>query len=72
MWNVESYEEDLKETVTKQGTANVIAEDNGVWLPKSGSKYHKYSDCSGMNSSTNVLREDAENQGYEPCKKCFN
>ena len=41
-----------------------------VWIPQSGSKYHKYSTCSGMEGATEVTLEEAESMGYEPCKKC--
>lgn len=44
---------------------------NMVWIPKSGSKYHRTSTCSGMKNPEQVTREEAENLGYEPCKKCY-
>lgn len=41
-----------------------------VWIPASGSKYHSNSSCSGMNNPTQVTKSDAEARGYTPCKRC--
>lgn len=42
-----------------------------VWIPQSGSRYHRYASCSGMNDPTQVTREEAEAMGYTPCKRCY-
>lgn len=42
-----------------------------VWIPSSGTKYHNDSSCSNMNSPREVSREEAEQMGYTPCKKCY-
>lgn len=42
-----------------------------VWIPVSGSKYHSGPDCSNMKNPSRVTLEQAEEMGYEPCKKCF-
>lgn len=44
---------------------------NMVWIPQSGSKYHKTSDCSGMKNPSQVTKAEAEKQGYTPCKRCY-
>ena len=41
-----------------------------VWIPTSGSKYHSNSSCSGMNNPRQVTLSDAQSMGYTPCKKC--
>ena len=41
-----------------------------VWIPKSGSKYHATSTCSGMKNPVQVTLSEARDGGYEPCKKC--
>ena len=41
-----------------------------VWISSSGSKYHSKSSCSNMKSPTQISLEDAQKQGYEPCKRC--
>lgn len=41
-----------------------------VWISKTGSKYHRKKDCSNMEAPTPISKEEAENCGYDPCKKC--
>ena len=40
---------------------------------ETGSKYHNKNNCGRMNPDRayQMTRENAEAQGYEPCKKCF-
>lgn len=40
-----------------------------VYVTKSGKKYHLSQSCGGANS-TAVSLEEAEQSGYEPCKRC--
>ena len=42
-----------------------------VWIPSTGSKYHRNSSCSNMNSPRQVSITEAEQLGYTPCKKCY-
>ena len=42
-----------------------------VWIPKTGSKYHKNSNCSNMKKPSKVTKSQAISWGYEPCKKCY-
>lgn len=42
-----------------------------VWIPSSGTKYHSKSTCSNMKNPKQVTKEEAEEDGYEPCKKCY-
>lgn len=44
---------------------------SGVWIPNSGSKYHRYSSCSNMRNPRNVSENQAISMGYTPCKKCY-
>ena len=41
-----------------------------VWVPRTGSKYHRSSSCSNMKSPTAMSESEAINAGYGPCKKC--
>ena len=50
---------------------NQAASDDMVWIPNSGSKYHSRSGCSNMKNPRQVTKQEAENEGYEPCKKCW-
>lgn len=45
---------------------------NLVWVPTNGgTKYHASSSCSNMKDPIQVSKETAENNGYEPCKRCY-
>ena len=50
---------------------NHAASGDMVWIPNSGSKYHSRSGCSNMKNPRQVTKQEAENEGYEPCKKCW-
>ena len=50
---------------------NQAASGDMVWIPNSGSKYHSRSGCSNMKNPRQVTKQEAENEGYEPCKKCW-
>ena len=41
-----------------------------VWIPSSGSKYHSNSSCSGMKNPRQVTLSEAKSKGYTPCKRC--
>lgn len=53
-------------TVTEQDN-----QSNTVWVTEKGKKYHNKSTCSGMKSPIEISKEQAEQQGYEPCKRCY-
>lgn len=46
------------------------AAEQMVWIPKSGTKYHRTATCSNMNNPTKVTKSTAISRGYAPCKKC--
>jgi len=58
---------------TDQNDSNNNQASNGtmVWIPKTGSKYHSRSGCSNMKNPSQVTKQEAERQGYDPCKKCW-
>ena len=64
------------ESSSKPSTEQTSSNDNQaasgdmVWIPNSGSKYHSRSGCSNMKNPRQVTKQEAENEGYEPCKKC--
>lgn len=58
-----------KQTTSKNG--NVDTDNNLVWIPNSGSKYHARSSCSNMKNPSQVTKEEAVQRGFEPCKKCY-
>lgn len=42
-----------------------------VYISPSGSKYHNKTDCGSMSEALLVEVDDAEDAGYDPCKKCY-
>lgn len=42
-----------------------------VWIPQSGSKYHRSSGCSNMKNPTQVTLNEAQSLGYTACKRCY-
>lgn len=65
-----------KITVRKTPTSNnarpeIPTAGSGVWIPNSGSKYHRYSSCSNMRNPRNVSENQAISMGHTPCKKCY-
>ena len=57
--------------IAAQEEAQQEPQEQMVWIPQSGSKYHSNSSCSGMNNPTQVTISEAQSRGYEPCKKCY-
>lgn len=64
---------EMQKPTTEQNNSNDNQAASGemVWIPKSGSKYHSNSGCSNMKNPTQVTKAEAEERGYEPCKKCY-
>ena len=60
--------ENTKEETIKEDTAE---NDEMVWIPNSGSRYHNKSTCSSMKNPTKVTRQEAEDLGYTPCGRCY-
>ena len=44
---------------------------NYVWISRTGTKYHLYPNCSNMKTATLICKDDAIEEGYEPCKICY-
>lgn len=54
-------------------TQAAIQSDSGsVWIASTGNgkKYHSDPDCSNMTNPISISVDDAQAQGYAPCKKC--
>lgn len=58
------------ETTKQEESGSENEEEIMVWVSGSGTKYHSKSSCSNMKSPKQMTLEEAEEQGYEPCKKC--
>jgi hypothetical protein len=60
------------EAATTQSPATeAVQNETMVWIPRTGSKYHKNSSCSGMENPTQVTISEAQSLGYQPCKRCY-
>lgn len=66
-----SSESASKTENTESKLQNQTPVEDMVWIPKTGSKYHSNPNCSNMKNPTQITIEEAENRGYEPCKKCY-
>ena len=62
-------EENLPETAPSDEDGS--SSDVMVWIPRTGERYHANSSCSNMKNPTQVTLEEAQSQGYTPCKKCY-
>ena len=67
----QTLEEEQAEEAAKAQAAQMQTQENMVWIPQSGAKYHSNSSCSNMNNPTQVSISQAQASGYEPCKKCY-
>ncbi len=57
--------------VESSSTVTQTQNNETVWIPRTGSKYHSNPNCSNMKDPTQVTRQEAQSRGYEPCKKCY-
>lgn len=55
------------QTVTTETSTN----EQMVWIPSEGSKYHSKSTCSGMKNPRLVPISEAIRAGYTACKRCY-
>lgn len=60
-----------EEEAAREAAANDVPQEPMVWIPVSGSKYHRNPDFSNMNGPTQVPLSTAQARGYEPCKRCY-
>ena len=62
--------EAVQEEIKLRGLDPRATQEQMVWVPRSGSKYHKKSTCSSMKNPLEVPLSYALSCGFEPCKKC--
>lgn len=53
-----------------QQTQTADQQQQMVWIPASGKKYHSKSSCSNMENPSQVTLSQAQSRGYTPCSKC--
>lgn len=58
---------------TSSGTSESNTQTSMVWLSSSGTKYHRISNCGGMNpdKARQISLSEAIASGYEACSRCF-
>lgn len=69
----ESYQESEAEVGEVPATETAPVQEEQVWISATGSKYHNKPDCGNTNpdNARQMSRSEAENSGYEACKKCY-
>lgn len=69
----EAVQQSHQETQTQAEPAQQTQQQDStiVYIPQTGSKYHSNPYCSNMKNSSAVSLTEAQNRGYEPCKKCY-
>lgn len=60
----------LEETRQPTTTPVAVNVEAFVWIPASGSRYHKTDACSGMKDAREVPVAQAVESGLTPCKRC--
>lgn len=55
-----------------QNLVSAVTDNGNVWIPtKGGTKYHTHEGCSSMIDPVSVSLEEAQQQGFTPCKHCY-
>lgn len=59
--------------ISSQAESSSAAQSDIVYVAGSGngSRYHSTPDCSRMKDPIALSREEAEEQGYTPCQRCY-
>lgn len=59
------------EQLAPEPVAPAEPQEEMVWIPASGSKYHRKSSCSGMEGPRQVTKSEAISMGFDPCGRCY-
>ena len=61
-----------KEISEEKTTSGYVSNaSHGVWVTRSGKRYHSDRYCSSMKEPSNITVEEAKSRGYTPCGKCY-
>lgn len=58
-------------TTRAESSVHSSESEEYVYVPRTGSHYHKSSICSGMRDPTKTTLEEAEQRGFLPCEVCY-
>ena len=69
----EPQKKTVQEETTETENVQKVAEENSVWISRTGSKYHRINNCGRMNPNTSreIPESEAVADGMEKCKKCW-
>lgn len=68
----ENIENDEQNITSSESVSDDSLPEGMVWVPTSGgTKYHSRSSCGNIQSPIQVSLEQAENNGYTACKRCY-
>ena len=71
MGEVQQQEDSAQsEELQPEPTSEPVSSETMVWIPNSGSKYHRIPGCSNMQNPSQVTKSQAESMGYTACKRC--
>lgn len=59
------------EEEAKRKAADTESQEEMVWVPNTGSKYHSNPNCSNMDNPREEPISEAKSEGFTPCKKCY-
>lgn len=59
------------EEEAKRKAAATESQEEMVWVPNTGSKYHSNPNCSNMDNPREEPISEAKSEGFTPCKKCY-
>ena len=60
-----------EEAKRKAAAAATESQEEMVWVPNTGSKYHSNPNCSNMDNPREEPISEAKSEGFTPCKKCY-
>lgn len=60
-----------EEAKRKAEAAATESQEEMVWVPNTGSKYHSNPNCSNMDNPREEPISEAKSEGFTPCKKCY-
>lgn len=60
-----------EEAKRKAEASATESQEEMVWVPNTGSKYHSNPNCSNMDNPREEPISEAKSEGFTPCKKCY-
>lgn len=64
-------EKTTQNPTTQPQTESSVSDNEAVYLPKSGKRYHSDPTCSGMKEPRKVSIKEAQDLGYTACGRCY-